>query len=120
MINPDKEEGLLEARNLTAVKNMSIMENLVEHWHLGPKVAYDNQQKNDEFWESLAKVMFVTVDEARRYSCASCKYGNIRPEFLKEMEHIPYNDLDKDGGIRVWCDKFDFICHTTRVCQAYI
>ena len=119
MTHMNENEDLNEAKEITAVENMSIMEKMVKYWHLGPEVAYDNQQNNDEYWSKLSKIMFKTEDEVRRYSCASCKYGEIKPEYLKAMEHVPYNKFDKDGGIRVWCERFDFICHATRVCQEF-
>ena len=115
----DKAEDLAAAEALTSSKNLEIMISLAENWTLGPNKAYDNNQKNDKFWEDLAKKWFVSVDESRRRSCANCEHGNISPEFLKAMEHVPYNKFDNDGGMRVWCDKFDFICHATRVCQAW-
>jgi len=110
---------LKDAGKLTAKGNMEILKWLVKDWNLGPKVAYDNNQGNNVFWSGLSKVWGISVKEARRRSCASCEYGNISPEYLKAMEHVPYNRFDKDGGMRVWCDKFDFICHATRVCMAW-
>ena len=108
-----------EATNLTAKQNMVIMRKLVKDWGLGPIVAYDNNQGNNKFWRAIAKKYYITEAEARRMSCANCEYGSTSPEALKAMEHISYNKYDKDGGMRVWCDKFDFICHATRVCQAW-
>ena len=108
-----------EAKALTPKKNIEIMRGLVKDWHLGPAVAYDNNQKNAPYWRKLGAVMGMDEAAARRLSCASCRYGNIQPKYLKAMEHIPYNKFDKDGGMRVWCEKFDFICHANRVCQAW-
>jgi len=108
-----------DAIKLTAKENITIMHKLVKDWHLGPDKAIDNNQGNNLFWSTLGRVMGITTREARRLSCASCEYGNIEPAALKAMEHIPYNKYDKDGGIRVWCDKFDFICHAERACQAW-
>ena len=108
-----------EAKRLTPKRNLQIARKLIKDWHLGPKKAYDNNVKNDVFWKSISKKWYVSEVEARRRSCASCEYGSISPVALQAMAHIPYNALDKDGGMRVWCDKFDFICHATRVCQAW-
>jgi len=111
------ENDIREAKDLTVKDNLDIMRWLLDDWHLGPKIAVDNNQGNNEFWGNMAKVWRVTDKEARRKSCANCEYGHIDPEHLEAMEHIPYNKFDKDGGMRVWCDRFDFICHATRVCQ---
>ena len=108
-----------EAKELTEQENMKIMRRLVRDWHLGPIKAYDNNIGNPKFWNELAKIWNISVKEARRSSCANCEYGKIEPAALEAMEHIKYNKFDKDGGIRVWCEKFDFICHATRVCQAW-
>jgi len=114
-----EENDLQEAKSLTTRGNLVIMKKLVKDWHLGPDKAYDNNISNNKFWNSIAKKWYVSLDEARRRSCANCEYGEIGPDYLKAMEHVPYNRFDKDGGMRVWCTKFDFICHATRVCQAW-
>jgi len=113
------DNDLKDAKRLTAKENLRIMIHLTKNWHLGPYEAEDNNQGNNKFWSGIAKDWFVTTAEARRRSCANCEYGHISPEYLKAMEHIRYNKFDRDGGMRVWCDKFDFICHATRVCQAW-
>jgi len=112
-------ERYKEAKDLTAKGNMKIMRSLVKDWNLGPTAAHSNNQGNSEFWKSLADKLHIDVKAARRRSCANCENGNIQPLALKAMEHIPYNKYDKDGGMRVWCEKFDFICHATRSCQAW-
>jgi len=113
------DNDLNEAKKLTANENMRIMRWLVKDWNLGPKVAYDNNQGNNRFWIEIAKKWSITTKEARRRSCANCEYGKIEPKYLEAMEHVPYNRFDRDGGIRVWCDKYDFICHATRVCMSW-
>ena len=112
-------EDMQEAEKLTVKKNFDTVRWLVKDWNLGPKVAYDNNQKNTSYWNRLAAIWGISTKEARRRSCANCEYGSNDTEILEAMEHIPYNALDKDGGMRVWCDKFDFICHATRVCQKW-
>lgn len=114
----DKLEGLDDARMLTAKGNITIMRKLVKDWHLGPDKAYDNSTGNSRFWNSIAKKWYISEEKARRRNCMNCEYGKTSPEFLEAMEHIPYNRFDKDGGQRVWCEKYDFICHATRVCSA--
>ena len=112
-----RQDELKDAKKITSSGNMKIMEHLVKDWHLGPQVGIDNNQGNDKFWSTLAEVWSIPLVEARRRSCANCEYGHISPDFLKAMEHVPYNKFDNNGGMRVWCTKFDFICHATRVCQ---
>ena len=108
-----------DARALTAKKNLATMKWLVKDWSLGPIIGIDNNQGNNSYWKRIAAVWGITTKEARRRSCANCEYGNIEPAALEAMEHIPYNKYDKDGCGRVWCDKYDFICHSVRVCQAW-
>ena len=115
----EENDELADIKTLTAKENITIMKKLVRAWDLGPMKAYDNNVGNRIFWKTLGDKLYISIDEARRLSCASCEHGNIDPKYLKAMEHIPYNRFDKDGGMRVWCDKFDFICHATRVCQAW-
>jgi hypothetical protein len=35
------------------------------------------------------------------------------------MERIPWNAWDVGAGFRGYCNKFDFICHDLRACQAW-
>lgn len=108
-----------EAKQLTVKENAETLKRLVADWGLGPSVGIDNMQGNASFWISAARKWNISVEEARRRSCANCEYGEISPEYLEAMEHIPYNKYDKDGGMRVWCEKWDFICHALRVCQSW-
>lgn len=112
-------ESVREAEELTIKGNSQIMKGLVDSRGLGPLVAKDNMQGNAAFWITSAKKWNISAKEARRRSCANCEYGKINTDYLKAMEHIPYNKYDKDGGIRVFCDKYEFICHATRVCQSW-
>lgn len=114
----DKLEGIDDAKKLTPKGNILILRKLVKDWGLGPEVAYDNSQKNNAFWKRSAKKWYITEAEARRRNCMNCEYGKVDPAYLEAMEHIPYNKFDRDGGQRIWCEKFDFICHATRVCLA--
>jgi hypothetical protein len=36
-----------------------------------------------------------------------------------KMESITLDKFDMDGGGRGYCEKFDFVCHNLRVCQAW-
>jgi len=113
------ESKYAEAKELTVVENKKTMKRLIKDWGLGPAIGIDNNQGNNIFWKKYAGKMGIEVAEARRQSCANCEHGKIDPAALEAMEHIPYNKFDKDGGMRVWCEKFDFVCHATRVCIAF-
>jgi len=112
-------KDLTEIKELTVKKNILTMRSLVKDWSLGPNIGIDNNQGNSVYWDKISKIWDIPATEARRRSCANCEYGKLEPMHLEAMEHIPYNKFDKDGGMRVWCEKFDFICHATRVCQAW-
>ena len=114
-----EENDLKDAQELTAKGNILVMRKLVKDWNLGPDKANDNNVGNNAFWKGIAKKWYVTEAEARRRHCGNCEYGKIDPQWLEAMEHIQYNRFDKDGGQRVWCEKWDFICHMTRVCQSW-
>jgi len=64
---------------------------------------------------------YVTPNEkeARRRLCANCEYFQNDPMFQAKMEAIPLDKFDMDGGGRGYCEKFDFICHNLRACQAW-
>lgn len=104
---------------ITAKENMQVVKRLVEDWNLGPAKTAIYKQANPAFWSKIAKAWDIPEAEARRRLCANCEYFDNTPEALASMESIPINELDKDGGGRGWCHKFDFICHNLRVCQAW-
>jgi hypothetical protein len=74
---------------------------------------------NSDYWRQLATVWRIAPDQARRNLCANCEYFNDSPDMLAQMESIPEDAYDKDGGGRGWCTKFDFICHNLRTCKAW-
>lgn len=104
---------------ITAKQNMDVVVRLVRDWNLGPQKTSVELLANKEYWKKLATVWDVPEQEARRRFCANCEYFDNTVEMLAEMESIPLNALDRDGGGRGWCHKFDFICHNLRVCQAW-
>lgn len=89
---------------------------VAENWRLGPEKTNEN---NEDYWLSNAKALQVTVEEAKRQLCANCEYFENTPEMLKEMENIPNDEFDEDGGGRGYCHKFSFICHNLRTCIAW-
>jgi hypothetical protein len=86
------------------------------HWMLGPEKTAGS---NSDYWRELATKWRIAPDQARRNLCANCEYFNDTPDMLAQMEQIPEDAYDKDGGGRGFCVKFDFICHNLRTCQAW-
>jgi hypothetical protein len=68
---------------------------------------------------ALAKAMQVDEAEARRRRCSNCEYYDNSVMTQVKMDRIPWNEWDVDAGFRGYCDKFDFICHDLRSCQAW-
>jgi len=104
---------------ISAKENMQVVIRLVKDWSLGPTRTSVDKYANTAFWSKIAKVWNIPEEDARRRFCANCEYFDNTPEMLKDMESIPINELDRDGGGRGWCHKFDFICHNLRVCHAW-
>jgi len=103
----------------TASENKKTTERLVAEWSLGPAQGSDEPGSNADFWKAIAKKWDVPEDQARRQRCANCEYFVDTPSMLEKLEEIPYNDMDKTGGGRGFCKKFEFICHNLRTCQAW-
>ncbi len=104
---------------ITAKRNQQVVDRMIKDWNLGPEKTSIYKADNPVYWGKMAKVWMIPEAEARRQLCANCEYFNNTPEMMAEMESIPINALDKDGGGRGWCEKFDFICHNLRTCQAW-
>lgn len=110
-ITLEAETPELDAEELT--KNREFVKT---HWMLGPEKV---NQPNTDYWRKLATVWRISPDQAKRNLCANCEYFNDQPDMLAQMESIPEDAYDKDGGGRGFCVKFDFICHNLRTCQAW-
>lgn len=104
---------------ITAKQNMAVVVRLTQDWNLGPTRTSIDPRANGAYWSKIAKAWGIPEKEARRRFCANCEYYDNTPEKLAEMEAVPLNELDQDGGGRGWCHKFDFICHNLRTCQAW-
>lgn len=104
---------------VSASQNVINRDNVVENWNLGPEKASVDPEANAPFWQNLANVWQVNEAEARRRLCANCEYFDNSTPMQRQMEDIPLDALDMDGGGRGYCTKFDFICHNLRVCQAW-
>lgn len=103
----------------TEEANNTALAYVKEYWNLCPEKASPLPDANPEDWQKMAAIWNITEEEARRRLCANCEYYDNTPEAMKEMEAIPINEYDKDGGGRGYCHKFDFICHNLRTCQAW-
>ena len=101
---------------ISAEENAKTRTFMIENWMLGPD---KTMQPNSDYWRKLATVWRISPDQAKRNLCANCEYFDDSPDMLAEMESVPEDRFDKDGGGRGWCNKFDFICHNLRVCKAW-
>lgn len=110
----EDEDGPLNAR-----MNEENRRVVVSHWKLGPEETSVDPEANADYWRDLAAVWNVPEEEARRRFCANCEYFDNSVERMEEMEAVPLDQFDQDGGGRGYCTKFDFICHNLRVCQAW-
>jgi hypothetical protein len=119
MIRRSLMSALSEPDMVTPKQNKINTANMQKNWFLGPEETSVDPSDNKEYWSKLAEIMTVTEAVARRRFCSNCEYGDNTPEMLKAMEAIPLGPLDMDGGGRVYCHKFDFVCHNLRVCQVW-
>ena len=103
----------------TGSENDKALKYVKEYWRLGPEVASIQPTENKTYWEMMALAWNIQVKEARRRLCANCEYYNNTPEAQAEMESIPLNKYDLDGGGRGYCTEFNFICHNLRTCQGW-
>lgn len=102
-----------------ATENKENRDMVVNYWLLGPEIASNDPKANKDYWTKFAKVIGVEESEARRRLCANCEYFNNTRDMISQMEAIPLDKYDMDGGGRGYCHKFDFICHNLRTCQAW-
>lgn len=103
----------------TAQKNVRNRDNVIKNWALGPDKASVDPKANAPYWQKMAGLWDVDEAQARRQLCANCEYFNNTPYMQEQMEAIPLDQFDRDGGGRGYCTKFDFICHNLRTCQAW-
>lgn len=113
------ELGGLPEPFVTPAENRANRQMVIEDWKLGPERTSIDPKANKPYWSGLATAWMVDEKVARRRFCANCEYFDNSVERQAEMEAIPLDALDQDGGGRGFCTKFDFICHNLRVCQAW-
>lgn len=104
---------------ITAAENKRNTAMVIEKWDLGPQVPSNEPKANGEYWIGLGAAMQVDESEARRRRCSNCEYYDNSTLTQMKMEKIPLNSFDKNAGFRGFCEKFDFICHDLRSCQAW-
>lgn len=104
---------------ITPSENRANREMVAEDWKLGPEKTSIDPKANKSYWDALAKAWMVDSKVARRRFCSNCEYFDNTPARQADMEGIPLDAFDQDGGGRGYCTKFDFVCHNLRVCQAW-
>jgi len=104
---------------VTAAQNKKNTLVVIKDWMLGPEKPSNERGANAEYWKKLGKAMQVNEAEARRRRCSNCEYYDNSTLTQAKMERIPWNEWDVDAGFRGHCEKFDFVCHDLRSCQAW-
>lgn len=104
---------------ITAAENRKNTQTVIRDWMLGPEKPSNERGANKPYWMALAKAMQVDEREARRRRCSNCEYYDNSTLTQAKMEAIPWNDWDVGAGFRGYCNKFDFVCHDMRSCQAW-
>lgn len=110
---------MYEMKIKTSKENDTNMLVVKEQWSLGPIKTSIYPKDNAEYWSMMAKSWRISEEEARSRLCANCEYFNNTPDMMIQMNKIPLNNYDLDGGGRGYCHKFDFICHNLRTCKAW-
>jgi len=113
------EFGLPKKKIVSAAENRKNRQRVIDEWQLGPEKASVDPKANKEYWASVGKAWGMDENEARRRLCANCEYFKNDPMMQAMMENIPLDKFDMDGGGRGYCEKFDFVCHNLRTCQAW-
>lgn len=114
----DRQEGEREPM-VSPRENVQNRQNVTDNWNLGPEVATIDPNANGAYWRRMGTIWGISQQEARRQLCANCEYYDNTVERQAEMEKIPLDKFDEDGGGRGFCVKFDFVCHNLRTCQAW-
>ena len=112
--------GLRESEPfITAAQNKKNTQVVIDDWMLGPEKPSNERGANPEYWRALGKAMQCDETEARRRRCGNCEYFINSTLMQAKMDKIPWNQWDEGAGFRGYCEKFDFICHDMRSCQAH-
>lgn len=100
---------------ITKKGNDTMTKALMETRHLGPK----DPENQGDFWVKLVEYWGLPEEESANRYCANCEYFDNSPKALEAMKIVPENELDKNGGGRGFCHKYEFICHNLRVCESW-
>ena len=120
MMIPKDFSGLpMDEGFITAAENKKNTQIVIDDWMLGPENPSNEPMANKVYWVTVGKAMQVDEKESRRRRCSNCEYYDNSTMTQAKMERIPRNDWDTDAGFRGYCNKFEFICHDLRVCQAW-
>lgn len=112
--------GLRESEPfITTSENKKNTKMVIDDWMLGPENPSNERDANPEYWSALANAWQVDEEEARRRRCSNCEYFINSTLMQAKMDKIPWNEWDVDAGYRGYCEKFSFICHDMRACQAW-
>ena len=111
--------GIPEDDFISPAENRANTRVVIEDWMLGPEKPSNERGANKPYWMALAKAMQVDESEARRRRCSNCEYYDNSVMTQVKMDRIPWNNWDVDAGFRGYCNKFDFIYHDMRSCQAW-
>lgn len=110
---------MVEPQFITPAENRKNTQVVIENWMLGPEDPSNEPGANRVYWAKLGKAMQVDEKEARRRRCSNCEYYDNTPRTQVKMDRIPRNEWDDDAGFRGFCNKFRFVCHDMRSCQAW-
>ena len=112
--------GLRESEPfITTSENKKNTKMVIDDWMLGPENPSNERDANPEYWSALANAWQVDEEEARRRRCSNCEYFINSTLMQAKMDKIPWNEWDVGAGYRGYCEKFSFICHDMRACQAW-
>jgi len=109
----------IEKEFITTSENKKNTQVVIDDWMLGPERPSNEPTSNKVYWVALANAMQVDEKEARRRRCSNCEYYDNSTKTQAKMERIPRNNFDSNAGFRGYCNKFEFICHDLRSCQAW-
>jgi hypothetical protein len=104
---------------VNVTENRKNTQTVIKDWMLGPEKPSNERGANKPYWSALAKAMQVDETEARRRRCGNCEYFDNSTLMQAKMNKIPWNEWDVGAGYRGYCDKFEFVCHDMRSCQAW-
>lgn len=116
---PPEADDSEDTGALTAKMNVANRDLVVREWQLGPEKASVDRKANAAYWQGISAAWNVDEATARTRFCANCEYYDNSPGQQARMLAVPNDKFDLDGGGRGFCVKFDFICHSLRVCQAW-